>query len=72
MIVGSKHIPITFHGIIGYSALLGMLIDTIGIWRAKLKNIGISNKLHLYTRFAFTWWLIAYFAGGTIAMFHLY
>jgi hypothetical protein len=72
MIAGSRHIPITVHGFIGYSALLAMLIDTISIWRAKLKNIGVSNRLHVYTRFAYAWWVIAYVAGGIIAMFHLY
>ncbi|HEX7510940.1 MAG TPA: hypothetical protein VF335_06545 [Chitinivibrionales bacterium] len=72
MIAGSRHIPITVHGFIGYSALLAMLIDTISIWRAKLKNLGVSNRLHVYTRFSYAWWVIAYVAGGIIAMFHLY
>jgi EamA domain-containing membrane protein RarD len=33
MIIGSRKIPITIHGFIGYTALIAMLIDTILIWR---------------------------------------
>lgn len=33
MIAGSRNIPITVHGFIGYSALIVMLIDTILMWR---------------------------------------
>ena len=81
MIIGSHHIPITFHGVLGYSALGGMLIDTILIWKARLqprlrprlkKTETVSKNLHLYTRIAYLWWVIAYFAGVFIAMFHLY
>lgn len=73
MIVGSKNIPLTFHGVIGYSALAGMLADTILLWRRKYKSeYAVSKKLHLYTRIAYLWWVVAYFAGGFIAMFKLY
>jgi hypothetical protein len=73
MIVGSSHIPITLHGFIGYSALLAMLIDTILIWLVRINHKKtVSPKLHLYTRIAYIWWVFAYFAGGFIAMFHLY
>jgi hypothetical protein len=73
MIIGSHRIPITFHGVLGYSALAGMLIDTILIWKTRLKkNETVSKKTHIYTRIAYIWWVIAYFAGGFIAIFHLY
>jgi hypothetical protein len=75
MIIGSHRIPITFHGVMGYSALGGMLIDTVLIWKSRLwlkKTETVSKNLHLYTRIAYLWWVIAYFAGGFIAMFHLY
>jgi hypothetical protein len=77
MIAGSRNIPITVHGFIGYSALLVMLIDTILIWRLWRKNkVANSNlviaevprNLHLYTRFAYIWWVIAYIAGGVISL----
>ena len=73
MIIGSQHIPIAIYGIIGYSALLAMLFDLIFLWKLRFQNINaVSNLLHLYTRIAYIWWVIAYFAGGIIAMFHRY
>ena len=33
MVLGSGKIPLTVHGVIGYTALLVMLIDTALIWR---------------------------------------
>lgn len=72
MILGSKNKGLTVHGIIGYTALAGMLIDTILIWKLKLK-VGdlapVPKNLHLYTRFAYAWWMIAFFTGGLIASF---
>jgi len=73
MRVGSSNIPITFHGCLGYSALTVMLVDTICIWRLKLRRVeSVPRKLHLYTRFAYAWWVIAYIAGSMIAMLDLY
>ncbi len=70
MIAGSRNLPFTAHGVLGYSALLAMLIDTILTWR-HWKSVNISQPvprgLHLYTRFAYLWWVLAYFAGGLIA-----
>ena len=70
MITGSRKIPITIHGFIGYSALLVMLIDTILIWRFWCKNRGtqVPHVLNIYTRLAYCWWVIAYIAGAIIAM----
>ena len=68
MIMGSS--GITYHGFIGWSALLVMLIDAILIWRYWLKNKSatVSRGLNLYTRYAYAWWVVAYFAGAAIAM----
>jgi uncharacterized repeat protein (TIGR03987 family) len=70
MIIGSRKIPITVHGFIGYSALTVMLIDTILVWRFWRKNrdAQVPRGLNLYTRFAYAWWVIAYIAGAVIAM----
>jgi len=71
MIIGSGNIPITIHGFFGYTALLVMLIDTVLIWRFWTKN-GSINKvprgLHIYTRIAYSWWVIAYIAGAIISI----
>lgn len=68
MIMGSS--GITYHGFIGWSALLVMLVDAILIWRYWLKNKGanISRGLNLYTRYAYAWWVLGYIAGAIIAM----
>jgi EamA domain-containing membrane protein RarD len=70
MIIGSRKIPITIHGFIGYSALTVMLIDTILIWQfwRKHRNTYVSRGLNIYTRLAYCWWVIAYIAGAIIAM----
>ncbi len=73
MIIGSNYKFISFHGALGYSALAGMLIDTILIWKLRLKRqIEVSSKLHLYTRIAYIWWVVAYISGSVIGMLHSY
>lgn len=69
MIIGSSAEGITFHGILGYSALLMMLTDGILWWRFRLKNAQetpVPKKLHLYSRYAYSWWVIAYVTGAII------
>ena len=69
MILGSTNSPFTFHGFIGYSALLAMLIDAILIWRTYLNagtSVRLSRSLHLYSRFAYSWWVIVYITGGVL------
>jgi len=70
MIIGSRRIPITFHGFIGYSALAAMLLDTILVWRFRTKKQDevVPRGLNLYTRLAYSWWVVAYIAGAVIAM----
>jgi hypothetical protein len=72
MIAGSSNTPFTLHGLLGYSSLLGMLIDTILIWRHRLKaGAGkmVPNRLHLYSRFAYMWWVLAFITGGALVLF---
>jgi hypothetical protein len=69
MIIGSSKGMLTLHGIIGYSSLLGMLIDTILLWRYNRRQGSdtiVSRGLQIYTRIAFTWWVIAYITGGLL------
>lgn len=69
MIIGSPNSPFTLHGLIGYSSLTLMLIDTVLIWRFRLKNSPttvVSRPLHLYSRIAYTWWVLAYITGGLL------
>ena len=69
MIIGSSKGMITAHGLIGYSSLLGMLADTILLWRHNLiqgSESEVSRGLHTYSLIAFTWWIIAYITGGLL------
>jgi hypothetical protein len=69
MIIGSTNIPLTVHGVIGYTALLAMLIDAILIWKHWVRNGGggIPRNVHIYTRFAYGWWVIAYIVGAVMS-----
>ncbi|MDR3706499.1 MAG: hypothetical protein P4L28_11405 [Paludibacteraceae bacterium] len=71
MVAGSSKGLITLHGLIGYSALLAMLIDCISLWQFRIKNGGttpVKKGLHLYSRYAFVWWVAAFITGGALAM----
>lgn len=69
MIIGSSKGMLTVHGMIGYSSLLGMLTDTYLIWRHYLKEgaaAPVHRPLHVYSRIAYTWWVLAYITGGLL------
>ena len=67
MIIGSSNSPFTPHGLLGYSSLIAMIIDGVLLW----KNKGVEtvpHGLHIYTRIAYIWWLLAFISGGIIAV----
>jgi uncharacterized repeat protein (TIGR03987 family) len=70
MIIGSANSPFTLHGLLGYSSLTLMLIDVVLLWRLrKQKGYGsVPHKLHIYSRVAYTWWVLAYITGGLLVM----
>ncbi len=71
MIIGSPNDPFTLHGFLGYSALAGMLIDTILAWRFFLRSgevVSVPKNLHIYSRIAYSWWVIAFVSGGLMVM----
>lgn len=71
MILGSKNSPFTVHGFVGYSALVVMLIELVRIWKLYNKegiNVEVPKGLHLYSRIAYIWWVVAYITGSLIAM----
>jgi hypothetical protein len=72
MIIGSSNTPFTLHGWLGYSSLTAMLIDTVLIWRHRLKDGAkamVSSSLHLYSRIAYIWWILAFITGGLLVLF---
>jgi hypothetical protein len=69
MIIGSTKGLVTPHGMIGYSSLLGMLTDTFILWRHYLKKgpgENVSHPVHLFSRLAYIWWIIAFITGGLL------
>ena len=71
MIIGSPNSPFTFHGFVGYSALLIMIIETTLIWRLFRSGgygIAVPSSLHIYSRVAIIWWVAAYITGSMLAM----
>jgi len=71
MIIGSTNSPFTLHGFLGYSALLAMLIDVVLIWDFHKKYgaaVEVPKKIHRYTLFAYSWWVIAYITGSLLVM----
>jgi len=66
MIIGSSKSAFTLHGILGYSSLAAMFIDTILIWRFHMSTkpgTVVPTRLHLYSRYAYSWWVIAFMTG---------
>jgi hypothetical protein len=70
MIAGSRRIPLTFHGILGYSAFLLMATDLVLIWRhyRMRKNELLSARLHSYSLAAYSWWVLAFIAGIIVSV----
>jgi hypothetical protein len=72
MIAGSNNSPFTLHGILGYSSLAAMLTDTVLMWRHRIRNgksAQVAGGLHKYSRYAFTWWVLAFITGALLVVF---
>lgn len=71
MILGSRNSPFTFHGFIGYSALIVMIIECSLLWKLYLKEgirADVPGRTHTYSLLAYIWWIIAYITGSLIAL----
>ncbi len=66
MIIGSENSPFTLHGMLGYSALMVMILDTSFFWRKR--KSGSYGWLTKYSTVAWIWWVAAYVTGSAIAM----
>lgn len=72
MILGSTTNGLTLHGVIGYSSLLGMGIETFLLWRHSIINgTGsiISDRLNIFSRITYSWWVVAFITGGLLVVF---
>jgi len=70
MIIGSTKTPFSLHGRLGYSSLAGMTVETILAWRHRQRNgdAEVPRGLHLYSRLAYGWWVLAYITGALLVM----
>lgn len=70
MIIGSSRGAFTAHGFLGYSSLLGMLIETAWAWKHRVKSgdAPVTKSLHWYSRIAYIWWVLAYITGAALVM----
>jgi uncharacterized repeat protein (TIGR03987 family) len=70
MIIGSPNSPFSLHGLLGYSSLTAMLIETVLAWRHRVRSgeAEVSRCLHLYSRIAYIWWVLAYVTGALLVM----
>ncbi len=71
MILGSRNSPFTFHGSIGYSALIVMIVECSLLWNLFVKKgvrADVPGKLHRYSLLAYIWWVLAYISGSLIAL----
>jgi len=67
MILGSGKV-MTLHGVLGYSALAGMLVETLLAARHRVRSgdAEVPRWLHLFTRVAYSWWVVAFVSGGIL------
>lgn len=70
MIAGSSRGPFTLHGLLGFSSLAAMIVETSLAWRhhARHGDAPVSSALHIYSRVAYGWWIAAYFTGAYLVM----
>jgi hypothetical protein len=71
MIFGSDKGAFTPHGILGYSAMITMIVNLVLIWWWYFKNgfdTIISNSILLYSKIAYGWWVIAYITGSVLVI----
>ncbi|MDF1545803.1 MAG: hypothetical protein P1R58_11980 [bacterium] len=68
MIIGSEKGWFTLHGVLGFSSLGGMLTDVFLIWKHRLSHGQAETPrwLHIYSRSAYIWWVIAFISGGLL------
>ena len=67
MILGSGKI-VSLHGLLGYSALAGMLAEVVIAWRWRMRQgeAPITRGMALYARAAYAYWVIAFISGGLL------
>jgi len=70
MILATQRGGLTVHGVLGYSALAAMATDMLLMWRHRRRSGSdpLGRGLHLYSRLAYVYWVVAYFTGAALVM----
>lgn len=71
MILGAGHGAVTFHGLLGYSALFWMALDVYWITRFQCREgmeKRVPSRLQTYSIAAYAWWVLAFVVGAVMAM----
>lgn len=68
IVLGTQSRGVTLHGVLGYSALAGMAVETALAWRHRRArgDQPVSKGLALWSRLAYAYWLIAFVSGGAL------
>ena len=71
MLIGSGKGFISQHGLLGYSCLLAMAVDSVMILRHWMKygDLEVPRPLHLLSRYAYVWWVLGAYITGTLLVF---
>jgi hypothetical protein len=67
MIIGSSKGPFTLHGMLGYSSLTLMIIDTSFFWNRR-NSAQTPVWFKIYSKVAYIWWIFAYVTGTLLVM----
>ncbi|KAF0238564.1 MAG: hypothetical protein FD181_936 [Prolixibacteraceae bacterium] len=71
MIMNSGKSLFSLHGLLGYSAIITMIINVFLVWRLYFKNgldSVIGNSVIMYSKIAYAWWLIVYITGSILVI----
>ena len=71
MMIGTAEKYFTLHGILGYTALLFMVIDAVFIWKHKKKfgsEVPFSSTLNRNSKLGYILWIIAFSTGEMLAI----
>jgi len=71
MIIGSRYNMFTLHSLLGYSAMLAMIVEVSLIWRVyflKRNNAVLNKKLLTLARLTYGWWIAAYITGSLLVI----
>jgi hypothetical protein len=71
MIKGAQNSVFSIHGLLGYSAMLTMMVLLFLVFRSYQKNgwnSVIEKGVVIYTKISYGWWVITYFTGSIIVI----